>query len=202
MFFKIAYALVYPIFHLLFPCKVIGKERLKHLSGGYVLCANHISFLDPVYIIYTLGRKQRIRFMAKQELFNNKLLAWVFRHVGAFPVSRGAGAGSGLKTAESILSDGQTLGIFPEGTRSKDGKLGKAKAGAAMLVTAFDTYVLPVSLICKNQQVRPFRKMTLVFGEPMKLPQKGEEQSQREHLRICTSAIMAPIEEGLNGYGK
>ena len=202
MFFKIAYPLVYPIFHLLFPRKVVGKEHLNQLPNGYVVCANHISFLDPVYIIYTIGRKQRICYMAKQELFQNKLLAWFLRHVYAFPVTRGAGAGSGLKTAESILEQGHCLGIFPEGTRSKDGKIGKAKAGAAMLVTAFDTYVLPITLTCKNQKMRPFRKMTVVIGEPMKLPQKEEGQSQREHLRICTNAIMAPIEEGLKQYGK
>ncbi len=115
-------------------------------------------------------------------------------------MNRGAGASGGLKTAESILANGQTLGVFPEGTRSKDGTIGKAKAGAAMLVSAFDTYVLPITLVCKNQKVRPFRKMTLVVGDPVQMPAKTEEQSQREHLRICTAAIMKPIQEGLDQY--
>ena len=200
MVFKIGYALVWPLFHILFPFKVIGREKLTNREQGYVVCANHISFLDPVYIIFAMKRKNRIFFMAKQELFENKISAWFFKRVGAFPVNRGAGASGGLKTAESILANGQTLGVFPEGTRSKDGTIGKAKAGAAMLVSAFNTYVLPITLVCKNQKVRPFRKMTLVVGDPVQMPDKTEEQSQREHLRICTAAIMKPIQEGLDQY--
>lgn len=202
MVFKIGYALVWPIFHILFPFKVIGREKLQGHSKGYVVCANHISFLDPVYIIYAKKRKNRIFFMAKQELFENKLFAWFFKNVGAFPVNRGVGASSGIKTAETILANGQTLGVFPEGTRSKDGKIGKAKAGAAMLVSGFDTYVLPVTLICKNQKVRPFRPMTIVVGDPVYMPPKSDEWSQREYLRICTAEIMKPIQEGLERYGK
>jgi 1-acyl-sn-glycerol-3-phosphate acyltransferase len=108
---------------------------------------------------------------------------------------------AGLKTAEEALKNGQPLVIFPEGTRSKDGKLGKAKAGAAMLVNAFDTYVLPITLICKNQQVRPFRKMTLVVSSPVTMPTLAEGTSQRNHLRECTAVLMKPIEEGLAQYG-
>ena len=202
MLFKLGYAIVWPIFHILFPYKVIGREKLNALNGGYVVCSNHISFLDPVYIIYAKKRKNRIFFMAKQELFENKLSACFFKRVGAFPVSRGTGATGGIKTAETILANGQTLGVFPEGTRSKDGTIGKAKAGAAMLVSGFDTYVLPITLVCKDQKVRPFRKMTIVVGDPVKMPEKSEECGQREYLRICTEEIMRPIREGLEQYGK
>ncbi len=200
MIFHIAYAIIWPIFHLLFPYKVIGKEKLNAMSDGYVLCSNHISLLDPVYIAYTLKKKRRIFFMAKQELFRNKVLAWFLKGVGAFPVYRGAGAATGLKTAENLLKQGRTLCVFPEGTRSKDGTIGKGKAGAAMLVSAFDTCVLPVTLITKNQKVRAFRKVILVIGDPVKLPPKSDDMQQRDYLRTCTAAIMAPIEEGLKQY--
>ena len=202
MLFKLGYAIVWPIFHILFPYEVIGREKLYNRKEGYVVCANHISFLDPVYIIYAMKRKNRIFFMAKQELFEKKLSAWFFKCVGAFPVSRGTGATGGIKTAETILANGQTLGVFPEGTRSKDGKIGKAKAGAAMLVSSFDTYVLPITLICKDQKVRPFRKMTLVVSDPVCMPEKSEDYSQREYLRLCTAEIMKPIQEGLDNYGR
>jgi 1-acyl-sn-glycerol-3-phosphate acyltransferase len=194
------YFLLWPIFHLLFPYKIIGKENLKGHKGGFVICANHISFLDPVYIAFAITFRTRLRFMAKEELFHNKFLSWVFKGVGAFPIHRGVGT-AGLKTAEEALKNGQPLVIFPEGTRSKDGKLGKAKAGAAMLVNAFDTYVLPITLICKNQQVRPFRKMTLVVSSPVTMPTLAEGTSQRNHLRECTAVLMKPIEEGLAQYG-
>ena len=196
MFFYVVYAIVWPIFHLLFPYKIIGKEKLRGRKQGYVLCANHISLVDPVYLVYALTRKNRIHIMAKGELFKNKLLSWFFTHVGAFPVNRGVGA-QALKNATKVLEDGNALMIFPEGTRSKDGNLGRGKMGAAMLVNAVDTYVLPVSIVTKNQKVRVFRKTTLIVGDPIIMPAQGEK-TQREHLKECTNIIMNAIGEGLN----
>lgn len=196
MFFHIIYAIVWPIFHLLFPYKIIGKDKLRNQKQGYVLCANHISLLDPVYLVFALTKKNRIHIMAKGELFKNKLLGWFFTHVGAFPVNRGVGSDA-LKTATNILEKGEALMIFPEGTRSKDGKLGRGKMGAAMLVNAVDTYVLPVSIVTKNQKVRVFRKVSLIVGDPVYMSPQGE-MTQREHLRESTNVIMNAIEKGLN----
>ncbi len=195
MFFYIAYAIVWPIFHLLFPYKIIGKEKLREQKQGYVLCANHISLVDPVYLVYALTRKNRIHIMAKGELFKNKLLSWFFTHVGAFPVNRGVGV-EALKNATKVLEEGKALMIFPEGTRSKDGNLGRGKMGAAMLVNAVDTYVIPVSIVTKSQKVRVFRKTTLIVGDPIIMPAQGEK-TQREHLKECTNLIMNAIGEGL-----
>ena len=196
MFFSIAYAIVWPVFHLLFPYKIIGKEKLRGQKEGFVLCANHISLVDPVYLVYALTRKNRIHIMAKGELFQNKLLGWFFTHVGAFAVNRGVGA-QALKTATKVLENGEALMIFPEGTRSKDGNLGRGKMGAAMLVNAVDTYVLPVTIVTKGQKVRVFRKTTLIVGDPIVMPAQGEK-TQREHLKECTNLIMSAIGKGLN----
>ncbi len=201
MLFHLVYTLVWPIFHTILPFKIIGKEKLAHHRGGYAICANHISFVDPAYIVYALTRKNRVFFMSKQELFKNKLTGWLIHGIGGFPVNRSAGASTGLKTAEEILKSGHTLGIFPEGTRSRNGELGKAKAGAAMVVSGLNTYVLPITLICKKQQVRPFRKVTVVIGDPVTMPQQNEDMPKREYLRLCTKAIMSPIEEALEQYG-
>lgn len=202
MIFRIAYAVVWPLFHLFFPFEVVNRQYLPQCDTGYVLCCNHISLLDPLYIVFAFKRKTRIYFMAKQELFRNRLFAGFLRGCGAFPVSRGAGATSGVKTAETVLANKQILGIFPEGTRSRTGELGKAKSGAAMLVTQFDTFVQPVTLVCKHQKVRPFRKMQIIIGEPVHMPPCDETMSKREHLRVCTKKIMQPIEEALAHYGK
>ncbi len=200
MLYSIAYTIVWPIFRLLFPYKVIGKDKLQQVDGGFVVCGNHISMLDPIYIVFAFSKKHRVHYMAKEELFRNKIFAWFFRGIGAFPVNRGVGS-DGLKTAKQLLASGKIIGIFPEGTRSKDGKLGKGKAGAAMVVTAVGGSVLPVSIVTKHQKVRVFRKATIVIGDPVTMPPVGE-MSQREYLRVCTKAIMTPIEEGLNQYGK
>ncbi len=195
MFFRIVYFLIWPVFHLLFPYKIIGKEKLRNQKSGFVLCANHISMLDPVYLVFALTHKNRIRIMAKGELFRNRFLSWFFTSVGAFPVNRGVG-GDALKNATNFLERGEALMIFPEGTRSKDGTLGRGKMGAAMLVNAVGTYVLPVSIVTKNQKVRAFRKTLLIVGDPLYMSEQGE-LSSREHLKECTNMIMNVIGEGL-----
>ncbi len=193
MGYRILYAIAWPIIHLLFPFRVIGREKLSTQKGGFVICANHISLMDPVLIIYTIKRKRMVRFMAKQEVFKNWFVSWFLRTGGAFPVSRGAGATGGVKQAENVLANDQILGIFPEGTRSKTGQLLKAKPGAAMLVSQFDTFVQPIVLVCKDQKVRPFRRTDLIICDPMRLPRQEEGVSQRDYLRLCTDAIMQPI---------
>lgn len=122
-----------PLFWLLFPYKVIGRENVPPEGDPtpLMLCPNHISDIDPVFVL--MAMKRHVYYMAKAELFRNKLAAWfVGMKFGAFPVKRGAGDTGAIDTAKQIVESGKVLGIFPEGTRSKDGKLGRAKSGAAL----------------------------------------------------------------------
>ena len=114
-------------------------------TGPFILAANHVSMVDSIILNALLPRYPF--FMAKSELFSNPAMAWFLRHAGAFPVYRGARDQWALQQAMRILEAGQVLGIYPEGTRSKEqGRLGKAKTGAVRLALAQQVPIVPVAI--------------------------------------------------------
>lgn len=117
-----------PLYWLLFPYKVVGREHVpKESDGPVILCCNHQSYLDPVYLL--MSQKRHIYFMAKAELMKGRLGHWFFANVmGVFPVKRGTGDTGAIDTAVQLVKEGKMMGIFPEGTRSRDGKLGRGKS--------------------------------------------------------------------------
>lgn len=129
-------------------------------------------------------QRRHIYFMAKEELFHNKLSAWLFgNQLGAFPVRRGKGDTGAIDTAKSIVESGKMLG-FSRGTRSRDGKLGRGKSGAALIVSQTGAEVLPACIVTKDQHVRLFRRSKVVFGPPISL----EELLLRiRNIRICAT---------------
>ena len=105
-----------------FPYRIrtIGRENLPK-DRGYVLCPNHLSAIDPVFVVLARFWGKKMWVMAKEELFRNPIVAWLFRHVGVFPVARGRGDRSALDSAIESVRGGRGMLIFPEGTRNKQG---------------------------------------------------------------------------------
>ena len=188
----------YPILRLLFPYRVFGREKFPE-NGRCILCANHISYFDPIYLI--LAQKKRFPFfMAKDSLFHHFILGWFLRKMGAFPVKKGVGSAEAMKTAYDLLEKNKVLGIFPEGTRSRNGQLLRAKPGVALLAHQTDSPIVPVALLCKNARVRPFRMTHVVYCDPI-LP--GELGITGNSLRDCRAAaerIMEPIHREYEQY--
>jgi 1-acyl-sn-glycerol-3-phosphate acyltransferase len=185
--------LVRPLFYLLFPYKLSGLENIPASDGKpLILCSNHISNIDPVFLL--MGFKHRpIHYMAKAELFKGPLATWFFSNVfGAFPVNRGKGDTGSLDTAERIVREGKLMGIFPEGTRSKDGKLGRAKSGAALIAARTGADILPVAIKTKEQKVRLFRKTLIYVGKPISSAELHLD-SQNPDLRYASRLIMERI---------
>jgi 1-acyl-sn-glycerol-3-phosphate acyltransferase len=120
--------------------EVHGEQRAPQ-SGPLIVVANHHRFFDPVFVSMAVPR--RVRWMAKKELFSFPF-RWLFYFIGAFPVDRQGGGRAALRTAQSFLAEGRTLGIFPEGTRRKEGESLEAKSGAAMIAARSGAPVLPV----------------------------------------------------------
>ncbi len=150
---------------IIHPPKVDGLENIPQ-EGPFILCANHLSLRDPV-LIATIC-KRPLRFMAKQELFETKA-KWFSRFlygIGAFPVARGEGDLSAIRTSLSVLKDGQCLGIFPQGTRRKkrDAQEPPMNAGVAMIAVRAKVPVIPVYL---KAPYRLFRRMHVVVGKPL-----------------------------------
>ena len=120
--------------------EVHGVHRVPD-KGPLVVAANHRRFFDPVFVSMAVPR--RLRWMAKQELFTFPLRRF-FYFIGSFPVDRQGGGRAGLRTALNLLSEGRALGIFPEGTRQKEGETGEAKTGTVVLALRSGAPVLPV----------------------------------------------------------
>src|SRR3954451_2991693 len=135
-------AVFQPFFHVYFRMSRIGREHIPQ-DGPIIFAANHRSFLDP-FVIGTIIRRP-MYYVAKKELFRNRLLGWWLNCLGAFPVDRGAGDQESMATARAILERGDCVLIFPEGTRVRPGPLRRAKRGVGRLALVAGAPVVPIA---------------------------------------------------------
>jgi len=183
MLYRIGRALFRFIFTVFFRMRAIGMENVPK-DGAVVLCGNHTSFLDPPLLGTPLRRK--VHFMAKAELFEIPVLGTIISKVGAFPVKRGGVSRESIRLAVQLLRDGNMLGVFPEGSRSNAGGMGKK--GAASLALKAGAAVVPVAIVGTYSL---FRRMTIVYGAPLDLSAYAGASS--EDLELATEAIMKEI---------
>lgn len=196
MFYKVVRAIFVPIVHLLFNVKFEGRENLRE-SGAALICSNHRSFVDPVFIAVGI-KKRKLCFMAKKELFSFKPFGFIFSKLGAFPVNRGAGDMEAIKHAENSLNDGKLLLIFPEGTRSRDGNPLRPKSGAVYIASDTGADIIPVA-ICYDGKLRLRKKVTVCFGEPILNSEiKMSEENKVKESRRASALVMDRIIEMLN----
>ena len=161
--YKILYTVLAPLFKLVYRIKVTVKENIP--DGATVVCANHTSLLDPIFLCITFCKKELLSFMAKAELFRVPVIGAVLRALGAIPVNRGSTDISTLRDAISRLSDGKKVMIFPEGTRvHTDADASAAKTGAAMIACRAKVSMLPVYISDKK---RLFGKVEIIIGKPI-----------------------------------
>lgn len=194
MFYHIIWGLVGLIIRALLRLQVLGEDNVPH-RGGLVVVSNHVSFIDPILIRITIGRP--LFFMAKEELFKNRVAGFFLRYFGAFPISRGSGDRKALKQSLKLLDEGQAVLIFAEGTRSRSGVLRKALPGIALIATKSRAPVLPMAVM-GTEQIQGFGGWTLrrprvkvVFGKPIYLSQVQE--LDREELDKRTNLIMGHV---------
>lgn len=187
--YKIAKWVVSIIFFPLFRIRVIGKENIPK-TGPVIICSNHISNLDPPTVGITSPRS--IYFMAKQELFEKPLLGKLLTAIQAFPVKRGIGDRNALRKGVAILKEGHTLGLFPEGTRSKTGKLRKPLAGAGFFALRSEATIVPCAIIGTYQ---PFKKLKVVYGQPISMKELKERKASAQE---AADVIMSEIQKLMN----
>lgn len=183
-----------------------GEEHVPR-SGGVILAANHVSEIDT-YVLPALMRRQ-VTFPAKAELFagnrgfGSKVVAWFLRAVGQVPLDRSGGRASrdGLGPIIQVVRDGGVAGIFPEGTRSPDGRLYKGKTGVARLALATGAPVVPVGVTGTRVTGRKLRvipwadKPVIRFGTPLDFSAYAGREDDRRLVRWVTDEIMAAIQQ-------
>ncbi len=190
-----------PIIRVLVPLKVEGLENFPPVSAPLILSCNHISNWDPILLLVAKPHRH-IYFMAKSELFCNRLFSWFFgKQLGAFPVHRGTGDTGALDTAQQLVAEGKIMGIFPEGTRSKTGKLLRPKSGVALIAAKTGAAVLPTAIVTHGQRVRLFKRTTIVYGKPLSAEELHVTDAEHPDIRYATRHIMEAIAKQIEDYG-
>ena len=187
-FYNVVWLLCRGAFGLVYPCRVTGRENIPQ-EGGFLLCLNHCSALDPLYISAQIPRKRNMHFLAKKELFSNKLLAAVIRGIGGIPIDRGNADLGAVRSSLQLLKEGNGLGIFPQGTRSKDNTPTPMLSGASMIALRAGVPVIPAYI---DGPYRPFRRMELRIGAPLELSDFGR-RCDKDTLEAATERIAASI---------
>ena len=198
----LGYGIMAPIARLVFRPTITGRDNIPR-SGRVILASNHLSFIDSIVI--PLVAPRRVQFLAKSTYFTGTgftgfVSRTFFTSIGAVGVERGAGqaAQEALDAGRNILESDSAFAIYPEGTRSLDGRLYKGRTGVAWLALTTGAVVVPVGLI-GTQEIQPvgakfprIRKVTVTFGEPLDLSRHGSAESGKAR-RGATDEIMAAI---------
>lgn len=189
-----------PLLRLVFRPWVRGMENIP-TSGPVILASNHLSFSDSIFL--PLQSRRPVVFLAKSEYFTGKgikgaLVRWFFKATGQLSIDRSGGKASeaSLNTGLSVLSQGLVLGIYPEGTRSPDGKLYRGRTGIARMALESKVPVIPVAMI-DTEKVQPIgkrfpriRRVGIVVGSPLDFTRFDGMEGDRIVLRAVTDEIM------------
>lgn len=189
-FYKLAVPLIKAFANSQFKINCIGKENIPKEKGRLIIACNHISFADPAAIISSFPYS--VHFMAKSELFENPLTAFLVTNLNAFPVKRGLSDRNAIKYACDILNQDKILGIFPEGRRVRSAIPEKAKRGVALIARRTEADVLPVCLYLdpKEDVFRP--RLTVRYGRVLKNEKLFKNENSLDKAAEC---IMNNIEK-------
>lgn len=179
------------ITNMLYDIQYIGQENIPE-DGGFIIASNHIRALDPLYIALGVEKRQ-IYFMGKKELFEKPVIRKILAKANGFPIVRGGADREALDYAVRVVKEGHILGIFPEGTRSKEHKPGRAKSGVGVIARESKADILPVSIYnCDN--MKKGTKLTIRFGEIIPYEELGfTEEGAREEAKACAKLVMEKI---------
>ena len=192
MFYKFIKLVAIIFLRFSFRFKVTGFENIPK-EGAFLLCANHISALDPA--VLAIFMKRQPRFMAKKELFQNGLLGWFLRKLGAFPVDRKTADMQAFRISLEVLKNGDGMIIFSQGTRMKEFE--NAKSGVALFALKSGAPIVPASI---KGKYRFLSRLTIHVGEPISMDEhKGKKVKSElieEVMQTVTKRISALLKQG------
>ena len=189
--YRLAWVITLGLVRLLWKFRGFWSERIPS-RGPAVIACNHVSNWDPLLV--GLGCRREVHFLAKEELFKNRALAWLIRSYNAVPVKRGRVDRRALRTAARTLDSDGALLMFPEGTRSRNGEIGKGRPGVGYLAATTGAPVVPAYITGSQALFECFRtrrRLVVSYGEPMRPPDPGDSETYEEF----TARVMERIRD-------
>ena len=189
--------IVWPLLHILWRIEVVGKENIPR-GHAHVIASNHLSDLDPVYILEAVFSWKRYTILAKQELFKNPLIGWFLSCMGAVPIDRGKGDMGTVNKVTDECKNGTPILIFPEGTRSKTGELLTLKSGAFLIAGNADADRVPCRIIydTPDKRMHMFCRIRICFGTLIPAEEMKVEDPRRSvpKLRALRTRLKTELE--------
>ncbi|HOP05831.1 MAG TPA: lysophospholipid acyltransferase family protein [candidate division Zixibacteria bacterium] len=186
-------SLTWLIFKILFRIRIRGTENIP-AEGPFILATNHLSYFDPP--LSGSFFKREVYFMAKQELFKNKLFGGIIRRTNALPIRRGAVDRAALEMCLGVLERGEALTIFPEGTRSKGDKFLSAKPGIGMVAVRAGCPIVPAYIHGSNHLSACFfgrDRMSITYGKPITADEVAAYSADKQGYQALAEAVMERI---------
>jgi len=191
---------------LIYRVKLVDAQNIPS-SGGFILAGNHVSYLDPALLWCIMPRETH--FVAKSELFENRLLGWFLRNVWTMPITRASADREAITRATTLLTGGEPVGMFPEGTRRRPGAeatadLGEAHSGVAFIAMRAGVPVVPVGIVGTDKalpagaRIPRFPRVTIRIGEAVR-PEEFMQGGRKEKLAAVTAEIMKRIAAARDG---
>lgn len=185
--YKIVKAFLRGIYKVVFRVKKVGEENIED-SEPYIICANHINYLDAAAIV--LFTKRKVCFVGKEELCKNNILNWLAHLFDCIPIKRNAQDIEAMKRSFKVLKEDGILGIFPEGTRKGLAKGSAIKNGAAFMAVRTGSTVIPVGI---KGSFKPFTQVTINYGKPLDYSKCQSKSPEKEVLTQVSEEIMSNI---------
>jgi 1-acyl-sn-glycerol-3-phosphate acyltransferase len=199
IYWLLKHILLGPLLRLVYRPKATGLDDVP-VEGPVILASNHISFVDSLFI--PLMVKRRVVFLGKSDYFEKARTRWFFKAVNVIPVKREGGTAgeAAIQAGVRALKEGAMVGIYPEGTRSPDGRLYRGKTGVARMAILAGCPVVPVAVIgtadvmpVDAKAPRPRGRVTVAFGAPLSFERYRGRDRDRFVLRSATDEIMYEI---------
>lgn len=184
------------LFRILGGVTSVGEDNIPQ-TGGVIIAPNHISYADPPAVSCSMSRQ--VHYMAKAELFKVPILGALIHKVGSFPVRRGTADRKALRRAIQLLGEGKVICVFPEGTRSPDGKLQEPEFGIGLIALKSRAPVVPVAVAGTDKVLPPhskrphFHPVRITYGRPLRFTDLYDVEESRQTIEEVGRRVMAEI---------
>ncbi|EJU21970.1 acyltransferase [Peptoanaerobacter stomatis] len=190
MLYSVLRFIINIILRIFYRIEVVGNNTVES-DKAYIVASNHRNNLDPLLVIITFN-KRKIHYIAKKELFENKILKFILDRTYVISLDRNKNDLGALKESLKVLKDGEILGIFPQGTRVSSIEDDTSKAGIGMFAMRTNTPVIPVSIVAENNY-KPFSKIKIIYHDLYTVPEQLMTEKNNEGYIAVSNEVMQII---------